>query len=330
MSTHADKARRAVLRGGLLLALLAAPLSVAAQQLRIYRVGVVLHGGSYSAAIDGLRDGLKELGLEEGKHFILHVRETKGDLKSVEAAARALESEKVDLIYSVASSITVAVKRATKSVPIVFYAGADPVSLGLVESFRKPGGRLTGTYSRFTDLVAKRLQLLKEMIPGMRRVMMFYNPDNPAAPNVIKAGRGAARNLKIELIERPIASVDDLRDAMRALRPGEVDAFYSADAMVISQIHLVLDVAIAKRLPTIFADRDAAVKGALASYGTSYYVFGRSAAKKVERILLGTNPGDLPVEQLDRLYFVVNLKTAKALGLTIPQSVLQRADEIIE
>lgn len=322
--------RRAALKGGLLLALFAATSSLEAEQPRLYRIGVVLHGGAYSAAVDGLRDGLKELRLEEGRHFVFHVRETKGDLKAVEAAARALEGEKVDLIYSVASSVTVAVKRATKSVPLVFYVGANPVSLGLVESFRKPGGRLTGSYSRFTDLVAKRLELLKEMVPGMRRVLMFYNPHNPAAPDVIRIGREAARSLKIELIERPVASVDELRAALSALRPGEADAFYSVDAMVISQVHLVLDVAIAKRLPTIFPDRDTAIKGALAAYGASYYVFGRSVAGKVERILLGANPGDIPVEQLDRLHLVVNLKTARALGLTIPESVLVRADEVIE
>jgi putative ABC transport system substrate-binding protein len=125
--------------------MLAAPLGVEAQQARVYRIGVILQGGPYSAAIDGLRDGLRELGLEEGKQFVLHVRDTKGDLKSVEAAARSLEEQKVDLIYVLGTSVTLAAKRATKSVPIVFYVGTDPVAVGLVESFRKPGGRLTAS-----------------------------------------------------------------------------------------------------------------------------------------------------------------------------------------
>jgi len=309
----------------------AAPLAVEAQQARVYRVGVVLQGGPYSPAVDGLRDGLRELGLEEGKQFVLHVRDAKGDLKSVEAGARSLEGEKVDLIYAVATSVTLAAKRATKNVPIVFYAGTDPVAVGLVESFRKPGGRLTGIHGQLTDLTAKRLQLLKEMIPRLRRVVTFYSPDNPAAQQSVKIARDGARQLKVELLERPVASVEELRAGLRALRPGEADAFfYVADAMVASQAELIIDTARAKRLPTMFSEKGSVAKGALASYGESYYALARLSAKQVHRILLGANPGDLPVEQLDRLLFFINLKTAKALGLTIPQSVLMRADEVIE
>jgi putative tryptophan/tyrosine transport system substrate-binding protein len=323
-------ALRAILAASLILGLFAAPLSVEAQQARVYRVGVVLHGGSYSAALEGLRDGLRDLGFEEGKQFVFHVRDTKGDLKAVDAAARSLEAEKVDLIYSVATSVSLAVKRATKSVPIVFYAGTDPVAFGLVESFRKPGGRLTGVHGQFTDLTAKRLQLLKEMMPALRRVVTFYSPDNPAARESVKIGRDAARQLKVELLERPVASVEELRAGLRALRPGEADAiFYVADAMVTSQAEMVIEIAMTKKLPTMYADKESVVKGALASYGVSYYLFGRASAKNVHRILLGADPSDLPVEQLDRPHLVINLKTAKALGLVIPQSVLTRADEVI-
>jgi putative tryptophan/tyrosine transport system substrate-binding protein len=323
-------ARRATFWASVILGLCAVPFAIEAQQARMYRIGVVLHGGSYSAALDGLRDGLKELGFEEGRQFVFHVRETKGDLKSVDALARSLEAEKVDLIYSVATSVTVAVKNATKTVPIVFYAGTDPVAFGLVDSFRKPGGRLTGVHGQFTDLAAKRLQLLKEMIPKLSRVVTFYSPANPAARESIKIGRDAARQLKVELIERPVASVEELRAGLRALQPGEADAiFYVADAMVTSQAEMVIEIAISKKLPTMYADKESVAKGALASYGVSYYAFGRTAAKNVHRILLGADPGNLPVEQLDRPHLVINLKTAKALGLVIPQTLLTRADEVI-
>jgi putative ABC transport system substrate-binding protein len=311
--------------------LLAAPLAAEAQPARIYRVGVVLQGGPYLGSVDGLRKGLAELELEEGKQFVLHVRDTKGDLKSVEAEARRLEGEKVDLIYALATSVTLAVKRATKSVPIVFYAGTDPVAVGLVESFRKPGGRLTGIYSRFTDLTAKQLQLLKEMVPRLRRVVTFYSPDNPAAQQSVKIARDAARQLKVELVERPVASVEELRAGLRALRPGEADAYYYvSDAMITSQSALIIEAARAKKLATMFNQRETVAMGALASYGVSYYELGRLSAKYVQRVLLGANPGELPVEQVDRLYFVINLKTAKALGLTIPPSLVSRADEVIE
>ena len=321
---------RSALAGIPILALIAMTLVAEAQQDRVYRVGVILQGGSYSTTIDGLRDGLKELGLEERKQVVLDVRDAKGDLKSVEAAARSLEGEKVDLIYAIATSVTLAAKRATKSVPIVFYAGTDPVAVGLVESFRKPGGRLTGIHGQLTDLTAKRLELLKAMIPKLHRVVTFYSPDNPAAQQSVKIAREAARRLKVELVERPVASVEELRAGLHALRPGEADAlFYVSDAMVSSQPELIIDATAAKNLPTMLAYQGSVAMGALASYGESYYALGRRSAKHVQRILLGADPGDLPVEQLDRPQFVINLKTAKALGLTIPPSVLIRADEVI-
>jgi len=320
---------RPILTGILILALFALPLAVEAQQARVYRVGVVIQGGPYFSAIDGLRDGLRELGFEDGKQVILHVRDGKGDLKSVEAAARSLEGEKVDLIWAVATSVTLAAKRATKTVPIVFYAGTDPVALGLVESFSKPGGRLTGIHGQTTDLTAKRLELLKEMLPRLRRVVTFYRRDNPSQS--LKIARDAARQLKLELVERPVGSVEDLRAGLRALRPGEADALlYVADVVVASQMELIIESARAKRLPTMVQERGRVAKGALAAYGESFYAIGRLSAKLVQRVLLGADPGDLPVEQVDRFYFVINLKTAKALGLTIPQSLLARADEVIE
>jgi len=267
----------------------------------------------------------------EGKQFVLDVRDTQSDLKSVEAAARALEAEKVDLIYALATSVTLVVKRATKSVPIVFYGGTDPVAVGLVASFRKPGGRLTGIYGRFTDLTAKRLELLKEMIPRLRRVEIFYSPDNPAAQVSMKIARDAARQLKVKLIERPVASVEELRAGLSALRPGDAEAFiYASDAMIVSQEELIIDTSKAKRLPTMLSYQGNVAKGALASYGENYSSLGRLSAKHVQRVLLGANPGDLPIEQLDRLHFVINLRIAKTLGLTIPQSVLARADQVIE
>jgi putative tryptophan/tyrosine transport system substrate-binding protein len=311
--------------------LLAGPFTAAAQQARVYRVGVVLQGGPYLGAVDGLRKGLAELGLEEGKQLILHVREGKGDLKAVEQAAGDLEREKVDLIYAVSTTVTLAVKRATKTVPIVFYAGTDPVVVGLIESFRKPGGRLTGIYGRLADLAAKRLELLKEMVPRLRRVVTFSNRDNPTTQLQMKATRDAARQLKVEILERRVASVEELRAGLRAGRAGEVDAYFGAtDSMVISQTALVIETARVKTLPTMFSEQDSVAKGGLASYGVSYFAMGGLAAKDVQRILLGANPGELPVEQVDRLYFVINLKTAKALGLTIPPSVLGRADEVIQ
>ena len=280
--------------------------------------------------IDGLRDGLRALGLEEGKHFVLHLRDVKSDVKLVAAEARGLEQEKVDLIYSVGSSITIPAKEATKSVPIVFYVGTDPVATGLVASLRKPGGRLAGIYSRFNDLVPKRFELLKQLVPTMRRAVTFYNPNNPIAVRSAKEAGEAAHRLKVELVERRVASVEELRAGLRALRPGEADAFFQVtDGLIISQAPLIVDILREKKLPSIFASQEAVAKGALAGYGVSYLSAGRLSAKYVQQVLSGANPGELPVEQMDEFHFVINLKTAKSIGLTIPDEFLARADEVI-
>jgi putative ABC transport system substrate-binding protein len=311
--------------------LLAAPLAVGAQQTRLYRIGVILEGGPYAQAVEGLREGLQELGLEEGKQLSLSVYDTKGRPKAVEIAAREFEGQGVDLIYTVTTSVTVATTRATKTVPIVFYCGSDPVAQGLAKSYRKPGGRLTGIHTQLTTLTAKRLEILKEILPKAHRIIAFYDPENPAAQQSVMFARAAARQLKIELVERQVASVEVLATGLRKLRPGEVDALlYVSDAMVASQQATIIEIAREKRLPTIFQEPESVVHGALASYGVSLRLAGRLSAKIVQRILLGANPGDLPIEQLNTLNFALNLKTAKALGLTIPPSLLQRADQVIE
>jgi putative ABC transport system substrate-binding protein len=307
------------------------PSAAAGQQGRVYRVGVILQGGPYSAAIDGLRQGLRESGLAEQKDFVLDVRNAKGDLRSIATAARALEQEKIDVVYSVATSVTLAVKEATKHVPIVFYVGSDPVTFGLVANFRKPGGRLTGIYSGFTELTAKRVELLREMLPKARRVVTFYDPANSSALESLKVAREATRRFDIELVERPVASVEELQAALRAVRSGEFDAYVAvSDAMVAGQQELIITTAAAKRLPTVLQEHESVAKGGLASYGVSYYAVGRLSAKHINRVLLGADPGSLPVERLDRLHYVINLKTAKALGMSIPQAVVLRADEVIE
>ena len=302
-----------------------------AGQAKVFRVGVIFHGGEWNAVVAGLRDGFKELGLEEGKHLAMEIRDTKGDVKAVDEAARNLERDKVDLLYAVATSVTIAVRRATADIPIVFCAGTDPVSLGLVDHFAKPGGRLTGVYFRATDLTAKRLEILKEILPKLHRVVTFYDPGNPVAKEASRLGREAARRLPVEFDERHVASVKELQAGLQALKAGEADAhFLTADSMVSSQAQLIIDTAKAKRLPTMFWERSSVVNGGLASYGVSYHEAGRLSAKYVQRILAGVKPKDLPVQGVDKVELVINLQTAKQIGLTIPPNVLARADKVIK
>src|ERR1022692_1431537 len=297
---------------------LAAPLSAfaQAQRAKVYRVGVIHEGGPYHVGVDGLKEGLKELGFAEGKDYVLDIRDLKGNLKAAEEVARSLEREKVDLIYTEASSVTIAVKRATTGVPIVFAVGGDPVVDGLVESYAKPGGRLTGVDIHSEDTTAKRLEILKAILPGLHRVVTFYDPSNPIALAAAKSAEEAARQLDVVLVERRVASAEGLRLGVEALKAQEVDAFfYINDAMVTSQAQFIIDMATAKRFPTMFYETSLVKQGALAAYGSSYYEAGRLSAKYVQRVLTGTRPQNLPVETLSIVKLVVNLKTARAIGI---------------
>ena len=251
-----------------------------AQQPKVYRVGVLLPGEAWYEIVDGLRIGLKQVGLEEGKQFTLAIQDWKGDAKVAEEAAKNFEQEKVSLIYTTSTNSTIAARRATTDIPIVFCAGTDPVVLGLVDSFAKPGGRLTGVYQPATDLTAKRLEILKEIVPKLRRVVTFYDPRSPVGIESSKLAREAARHMGVELVERHIASVEEIQAGIRALRAGEVDAFFKvSDPLVDNQAQLIIDTARVIRLPTMFVDQSFVIKGALAAYSVSYQEVGRLSAK---------------------------------------------------
>ena len=302
-----------------------------AQQPKVYRIGIITAGGAWYETIDGLRVGLRQLGLQEGKQFVLEIRDTKGDLKAVDEAARNLERDKVDLLYAVTTSVTIGARRATADIPIVFLAGLDPVVSGLVDSFAKPGGRLTGVHFLVTDLTAKRLEILKDILPKVRRVVTFYDPDNRLSREAARLGREEAKRLGLNFVERHVTSVEELRQALQALKGGEADAyFYTTSLIVTSHAQLIIDTARAKKLATMSQEQSLVVKGALASYGVSYHEAGRLSARYVQRILAGTSPKDLAVETVRKLELVVNLRTAREIGLTIPPNVLARADKVIK
>jgi putative ABC transport system substrate-binding protein len=297
---------------------------------KVYRIGVVLEGGAFYAMVDGLKQGLKALGFEDRRDYVLELRDLRGNRQAARDAARSLEREKVDLLYVVNTSLDTIVKAATQDVPIVFAAGADPVEAGLIESFAKPGGRLTGVHYLSTDLTAKRLEILKEILPKLHKVVTFYDPNNKVAVDAARVAREAARELKVEVVERHVASVEELRHALNALTPQDIDAyFFTADGMVSSQAALVIEVARARKVPTMFHEPGLVKQGALVSYGVSYYEVGRLSARYVQSVLTGTSPANLPVESFSKLGLAVNLRTARELGIAIPQSVLLQADEVI-
>jgi putative ABC transport system substrate-binding protein len=201
-----------------------------------------------------------------------------------------------------------------------------------VESFAKSGGRLTGVYLPAATLTAKRLEILKEIVPKLRRVVTFYDPRNPVPSRSAKlAGEEAVRLRGVEFVERHVASVEEFQAGMRALRAGEADAFFTvSDAMVNNQIRFIIDTAKVKRLPTMFEFQSYVTMGGLASYSASFHEVGRVSAKYVQRVLTGIKPMDLPVEGVDKIELVINLKTAKQIGVTVPPNVLARADRVIK
>ena len=304
--------------------------TVGAQPAKPERIGVIHLGEVFATLVDGLRAGLKESGLHDGKQFVLDVHDLKGDLKSAQRVAETLEREKVKLIFTNTTPITTSAFKATKNIPIVFAVGSDPVASGYAKSFGQPGGRLTGIQYLARDLTGKRLEILKEILPKLRQVVAFYDPSNTVAVEGVKLGREEAQQLNVKLAERQVKSIEELNAGLDALKAGEFDAYlYMPDPMVVSQAPRIVQVARAKRLPTMFHDQVVVARGAMASYGQSYFEIGRRSAKYVQRVLNGTPPAELRIDTVDDVELAFNLITAKQLGVTIPPNVLARAQKVI-
>src|SRR5215813_9477735 len=197
-----------------------------AQQPKPYRIGVIFPGGPMSTTLDGLRQGLKEAGLQEGKQYTLTIKDTKGEIKAVTQAAKTLEQEKIDLIYCMTVMASAAAKESTSNMPIIFSVGSDPVAAGLVDSFARPGGRLTGVHYLAKDLTEKRLEILKQILPKLGRIAIFFNPDEPVSVESAELARKEAKRLGIKVVEQRVSSADELRGTLETLKAGEVDAYF--------------------------------------------------------------------------------------------------------
>jgi putative ABC transport system substrate-binding protein len=310
-----------------LVTLIASPWALPQPVATLHRIGVITKGAVDEPLVESLRAGLRDGGLAEGKHYVLHVRKAGGDLDTVGEAARALVNEKVELLFTINTSVSVAALRATTDVPIVFYAGSDPVRAGLVASLAKPGGRATGVH--FPD-TGKRLEVVQLLLPKARRVITFYNPQNSVARASVATARAAAGHLGIELIERHVANVTEYVAAVRALKRGEVDAYVVAgDAMIAANMPAVVELLRERRLPAFTQQLEFVETIALASYGSNPTEAVRIAAGHVKRILAGAKPGDLPVNVYDRVELTVNLRIADELGIPVPETVLLRAARVI-
>jgi putative ABC transport system substrate-binding protein len=272
---------------------------------------------------------LRELGWTEGRTVAIEYRWAEGRSERYTEIAAEFVRLKVNVIVTVGSAV-VTVKQATSVIPIVFAIAVDPLGTGLVASLARPGGNVTGLSIQATDLAAKRLGLLREVFPGLRRLAIMANVGYPAAVVEIGEVRAAARKFGLEVDMLEIRRAEDIAPTFGALQSGAQALYVCADALVNANHARINTLALGARVPTIYPDRTFLEAGGLMSYGpNNAELFGR-AADYVDKILRGAKPGDLPVEQPTKFELVINLTTAKALGLTIPESFLLRADEVIE
>jgi len=315
---------------GLLGAATACPLAARAQRSSVPKVGYVYVGERGSdVSARGLRQGLADKGYEIGRNLVLEDRYADGNSDKVPALIAELLALKVDVLVTVGTFATLTARRATSSVPIVFASG-DPVKSGIAASLNRPGGNATGVSMLASDYSAKWLELMKETLPKLARVAVLWNPENPSVVGEVEQLRTSARSLGLDP-SLFLGRSKDIDASFAAIATGAFDGLVvTTDPSLESLMPRIIAFAAERRLPTLYPFSTAVQQGGLMSYSTDFFDMWRLAASYVDRILKGETPAELPIEQASRLALKFNLKTAEALGITVPPSLLARADELIE
>src|SRR5713226_141071 len=292
---------------------------------RVFRIGILIPESApgESQTIKGLRDGLRDLGYIEGENLVVELRDAKGDRSALQPAASELVSKKVNLIFTTGTRATEAAKAATKEIPIVFRHPADPIAVGLLKNMKRPEGNVTGVAAFSSDTGQKRLELLKVIVPNLRRAHIFYDANSKFSADNLAAIRKAAANLRLEVIDHPVKTADEINNSLDKLQAGEGDAIFQIpDNLIESNASLLFDGAKKLRMPTIFDQENWATKGSLATYGPNYTQMGRKAAALVDKLLKGAKPKDIPVQSASKFDLVINLRTANIIGLSIAPETL--------
>ena len=296
-----------------------------------HRLHGQLHRGVGSQSAQRVREGLREAGYEEGRNIKIKYLWADGQYDRFSTLVSELVAAKVDVIVTAGTPAALAVKQNPTNIPLVMVAVGDPVGTGLVENLAHPGGKLTGLSSIAPDLEGKRLQLLREVVPGLSHVVMLINSLNPFHIASVRQALAAAQTLGIKLQQLDVHKSDDIDGVLAALRKDRPDGlFILADRVFLHNRQRIADFALEQRLPSINAYEELVEAGGLMSYGPSYEDMHRRAATYVDKILKGAKPGNLPIEQPTKFTFIVNLGTAKTLGVTIPSQLLGLADRLIE
>jgi putative ABC transport system substrate-binding protein len=306
------------------------PLAARAQQAdKVWRMGFIAHG--HESFYDALFEGLREYGYEEGRNLIVERRYARGQAERFKEFAAEMVRLNVDIIVVVTTPAALAVMNATKTIPIVHPNAIDPLKTGLIASLAHPGGNLTGGAQLTAEVSAKRLAILKGLLPGLSRVAALWNPANPAIVFAWKETQDTARALGIALQSHEVQGPKEFAAAFAAIAEEHPEALLVLqDAVTMQHRNEIVDFAIQQHLPSMFQEKEWAKAGGLMSYGENLPSLYRRAAYFVDRIFKGANPADLPVEQAAKFEMVLNLRTAKAIGLGIPDSILALADEVIE
>jgi putative ABC transport system substrate-binding protein len=294
-----------------------------------FRIGVLTEGWGPPPQVVGMRDGLVEMGYREDKDFVIGVRFTQGDSTALPAAARELVDYGVDLIFVTTDEPAKVAQRVTNDIPIVFAGVADPVGSGLIERFARPGGNITGVTNMELNLGPKRLEIFKATVPGLKRVLFPYNAAEAYALRMASTYRNAARRLGIELIERPVGTQAEAQTTLANLRNGDVDGFLVPWSTALNIIGLILETEARQSIPAMYSSSFFLKQGGFASYGSNAFETGRQAARLVAKIIKGAKPAEIPVEVNAKIELVINLKTAKKLGLTVPPELLYQADRLL-
>jgi putative tryptophan/tyrosine transport system substrate-binding protein len=309
------------------------PLAVSAQQpSNLPTIGFLVSGtpSSHREWVAAFVQRLRELNWTEGRNVAIEIRWAEGRNERLAEITAEFARRRVDVIVTSATPPTLAAKQATSVIPIVFAALGDPVGVGLVESLARPGGNATGLSLQQTDAASKRLELLRDVVPGLRRLAIVANSGNPSAALDMREAEATARALGLEAITSEILRAEEIAPAFDALK-ARVEALYVCnDPLVNTNRVRINTLALAARLPAVYGFREFVEAGGLMSYGPNYSDLFRRAADYVNKILRGAKPGDLPVEQPTKFDLVINVTTAKALGVTISPLLLARADEVIE
>jgi ABC-type uncharacterized transport system substrate-binding protein len=292
-------------------------------------VGILNSGAAKDTRVEGFRDGLRQLGYVEGQNLLVTYRWAEGHQDRLPELAAELIASKVDVIVAIGASVWAA-KRQTTTVPIVIAFSGDPVGTGMVPNLARPGGNITGLSFMSSDLAAKRLELLMQMLPRAARIAVLYSPDEISTAPELRETEAAARALGVTLRPQQVREPGDLERVFATARQQADAMIVFAHGLAVQNRRRIIELAARHGLPTMYGWREFVETGGLMSYGPDIRAMTTRAASYVDRIIKGAKPGDLPIEQPTKFELVINLKTAKALGLTIPPSLLLRADQVIE